>query len=109
MKTQKSEEEGKQEPMKIDQFTKIACIRLVKNEKEETVSLKKYFFLSSVVSYEEGTQTADFDWEGPTIYIVTHEESFYIAGEVKEFDKKMDEYIDSIRKIEQSYNSSEGA
>lgn len=104
MKTPRLEVVVKQDFMKAkesthDAFSKIAVLRLIKNDKEETVSLKKYLYLSEVISYEDGTPSADFEWEGPTTFIVCAFEMFYISGSVDDFNKEMEKYISSVRKL----------
>ena len=81
-----------------DQYSKLAVIRVAKNKANETVKLKKYMYLSSVVSYEQG-DSADIDVEEQTIYIVGEFECFYIVGDVDEFNKVMNDYISAMRKI----------
>ena len=89
---------AKREPTSLDHYSKIAAIRLIMNEHKEVIKLKKYFYLSSVISYEEG-DSAQFDLDSPTIYLVCDSESFYIMGDIEEFNKKMNEFIDSMRKL----------
>ncbi len=104
MKTQKLEVVEKQGSMNRDEYTKLPVIRLVKDEDKEhkTVAVKKYIFLADVISYEHGTETGDFDWEGDTTYIVTPYESYYISGNVDDFNKEIDKFINSIRKLNSS-------
>jgi hypothetical protein len=82
----------------MDVYSKIAVLRLVKGDKEETISVKKYIYLSTVISYEDGASTGLFDWDGGVIYVVCDMESFYMAGDVDEFDKEMNKFITAMRK-----------
>ena len=81
-----------------DQYSKLAVIRIAKNKAGETMKLKKYIYLSSVVSYEQG-DSAEIEVEEPTIYIVGEFECFYIIGDVDEFNKVMNDYITAMRKM----------
>lgn len=107
MKILKLEAVAKQVPMSLDEYSKIAVLRLFKNDAGETISVKKIIYYSSIISYEQGS--AELDWDGPIMYLVCTDESFFIAGDVNEFDKEMDVYIASVRKNRDSYNSSESA
>lgn len=92
----------KQEPTNRDQYTKMGVLRLVKNEAGKTLSFKKFIYLSSVVSYEDGTSTGDFEWDGDVIYVICVDECFYMSGKVDDFDKEINKYISSIRKLNSS-------
>lgn len=107
MRTLKLEAVEKQGSMNRDQYTQLPVIRLVKDEEKEhkTLAVKKYIFLADIISYEHGTETGEFDWEGDTTYIVTPYEMYYISGNVDDFHKEMVKFISSVRKL----NSSEGA
>lgn len=83
----------------LDQYAKMPVLRLIKNEAGKTVSIKKFIFLGDVGSYEDGTETGEFEWDKPTIYVVTSLESFYISGDVDDFDKEMEKYISILRKL----------
>ncbi len=98
MKIQKSEAVGKQDHTKADAYNKLWVIRLFKDEDKggETLSVRKCFFLSEVVSFEEGHSTP-FDWDGPTMYVICETESFYCAGDVRDFEKEMDKFIKNVR------------
>jgi hypothetical protein len=81
-----------------DQYSKLPVIRVAQNREGKTVRLKKFIYLCSIVSYEEGDSN-DLDLEESTIYIVSEFECFYILGNVDEFNKIMNDYITDIRKI----------
>lgn len=95
MKTQKLEVVAKPEFTKIDEYTRIVMLRLFKNDDNSVATFKKYIFLGSVVSYEEGDSSI-FKWDGPIIYVITEFEAFYAVGDVKEFDKRLNEYINTV-------------
>lgn len=98
MKDQESKAAGKQANMKADGYTKLWVIRLFKNEETgDTISVKKCIYLSEVISFEEGS-SINFNWDGPTIYVLCQSEAFYCSGNIKDFEKKMDEYIEALRK-----------
>lgn len=84
--------------MKHDQYSKLAVIRVARDDDGKTLRLKKYIYLSSVVSYEEGDSN-NLKIEEPTIYIVSEYECFYIIGDIDEFNKLMNEYVTDIRKL----------
>ena len=99
---------AKRDNTNLDEFTKIATFRLVKDDDGKTLKFKKYIFLSSVVSYEDGASGL-FDIDGPAIYIVSPLESFYILGDVDEFDKEMNKYISAMRERDSDINSPKGS
>jgi hypothetical protein len=87
---------AKQDSTKTDGFTKLCVLRLIKHDETgETLKIKKWIFLAEVLSYEEG-HSADFDWEGDTMFVVCTNECFYCAGSVVDFNKKMDEFIENL-------------
>lgn len=81
-----------------DDFTQLTVVRLFKDPDREgkTFTVKKTIFMTSIVSYEQG-KSAEFDWEGETIYLVTTHEQFYIAGKFEEFDKRVEDFIRGLR------------
>lgn len=81
-----------------DQYSQLTVIRIVRNSKDEVLRLKKFIYLSTIISYEDG-QSIDIDTEEGTIYIVSEHECYYIIGNIDEFDKVMTDYINSMRKI----------
>lgn len=89
---------GKQAHTKHDQYSKLAVIRVAKDEEGKILRLKKYIYLSSVASYEEG-DSSNLNVEEPTIYIVSEYECFYIIGDINEFNKVMNDYVADIRKL----------
>lgn len=89
---------AKQEHTNHDQYSKLAVIRIAKNKENRTLRLKKFIYLSSIISYEEGDSN-EIDVEEETIYIVGEYECFYIVGNIDEFNKIMNDYITSMRKI----------
>lgn len=92
---------AKQDNTNHDQYSKLAVIRITKEEDGKLLKLKKFIYLSSVVSYEEG-HSIGIGVEEETIYIVAEHECFYIVGNIDEFNKIMNDYITSIRKISSS-------
>jgi hypothetical protein len=98
MKIQKFAAVAKQDHTKADAYNKLWVLRLFRDEENgnKVVTVKKCIFLSEVVSFEEGHSTS-FDWDGPTMYVICETESFYCAGDVKEFEKEMDRFIKNLR------------
>lgn len=82
----------------IDQYSSLWVRRLFLNEETNTtIAVKKKIYLSEVLSFEEG-DSAEFDWQGDTMFVVCNTESFYCAGSVTDFEKQMNNWIAEMRK-----------